>query len=42
MKRNRPSVRHSPPVVKGIYSVSPNWVDVVLADIAYLWRRVFK
>ena len=42
MKRTRPPVRQSPPVVKGIYSVSPNWVDVLLADLAYLWRCVFK
>ena len=42
MKRNRPPVRPAPAVFKGLFSVSPKWTDVVLADLAYLWRSLFK
>lgn len=42
MKRNRPPVRPAPAVIKGLFSVSPKWTDVVLADLAYLWRSLFK
>ena len=42
MKRNRPPARPVPAVFKGLFSVSPKWTDVVLADLAYLWRSLFK
>lgn len=42
MKRSRPPVHQVPPVVKGVFSVSPKWIDVVFADLAYLWRCIFK
>ena len=43
MKRNNhPPVRPAPAVFKGLFSVSPKWSDVVLADLAYLWRCLFK
>lgn len=42
MKRNKAPVRPVPPVFKGIYSVSPKWTDVLIGDLAYLWRSLFK
>ena len=42
MKRNKAPVRPTPAVFKGLFSVSPKWTDVVLADLAYLWRSLFK
>ena len=42
MKRNKPPAKPVPPVVNGLFSVSPKWTDVVLADLAYLWRSLFK
>jgi hypothetical protein len=45
MKRNKPpvtSVKPEPAVFKGSFSASPKWTDVVLADLAYLWRSLFK
>ncbi len=37
MKRNRPPVKPVPPVFKGLFSVSPNWLDVVISDLTYIW-----
>ena len=42
MKHNRPPAYEPPAVFKGFFSVSPKWSDVVLADLAYLWRSLFK
>lgn len=42
MKRNKQPMRPAPAVFKGLFSVSPKWTDVVLADLAYLWRSLFK
>lgn len=41
MKRNKAPVCPMPPVFKGIYSVSPKWTDVVIADLVQIWREIW-
>lgn len=40
MKRNKPPVKPVPPVVNGLFSVSPTWADVLFSDIALAWRCI--
>lgn len=40
MKRNKPPVKPVPPVVNGLFSVSPNWTDVLIGDLAIAWRCI--
>lgn len=40
MKRNKPPVKPAPPVIKGMFSVSPKWSDVLLGDLALAWWHI--
>ena len=41
MKRNKAPMRPFPPVVTGLYSVSPKWTDVLFGDLVQMWRVLF-